>query len=112
MCIRDRYVLGEQPDLDQLEQGQKAGFAGKHILLVEDNALNREVATELLEDMGAKIDIACDGEQGVEAFRRSEEGFFCMIQMCIRDRYYTAYGLLLRDLYDIPGYGKFRRQHI
>lgn len=79
-----QYVLGEQPDLDQLEQGQKAGFAGKHILLVEDNALNREVATELLEDMGAKIDIACDGEQGVEAFRRSEEGYFCMILMDVQ----------------------------
>lgn len=38
---------------------------GKHILLVEDNELNQQVAKEILEDMGFAIDIAENGEIAV-----------------------------------------------
>ena len=39
--------------------------AGKRILLVEDNAINREVAHEILEAAGLRIDTAEDGEEAV-----------------------------------------------
>ena len=42
-------------------------FAGKRVLLVEDEPVNREVARELLKDVGLDIDIAEDGEQAVAA---------------------------------------------
>jgi two-component system, sensor histidine kinase and response regulator len=43
--------------------------AGARILLVEDNAINREVATELLRDAGLSVDIAEDGQVAVERLR-------------------------------------------
>jgi PAS domain S-box-containing protein len=38
---------------------------GLRVLLVEDNEINREVAVELLEDVGCVVDVACDGEQAL-----------------------------------------------
>ncbi len=88
------YVLGERPGMDTHERYRQTSFLGKHFLLVEDNALNREVATELLTDLGAVIHIACNGEEGVTAFRRSPEGFYDMvlmdIQMPVMDGYTAA----------------------
>ena len=80
--------------MDTHERYRQTSFLGKHFLLVEDNALNREVATELLTDLGAVIHIACNGEEGVTAFRRSPEGFYDMvlmdIQMPVMDGYTAA----------------------
>jgi CheY-like chemotaxis protein/HPt (histidine-containing phosphotransfer) domain-containing protein len=39
---------------------------GVHLLLVEDNSINRQVAAELLSAEGALVDIACGGLEGVE----------------------------------------------
>lgn len=44
-------------------------LAGAHILLVEDNILNQEVATELLRDAGLVIDVADNGAIAVEKVR-------------------------------------------
>lgn len=88
------YVLGERQGMDTNERHRQANFQGKRFLLVEDNALNREVATELLTDLGAAIDIACNGEEGVAAFRRSPQGFYDLvlmdIQMPVMDGYTAA----------------------
>jgi len=45
-------------------------FAGSHILLVEDDPINREVAIMLLEDVGLVIDIAEDGIAAIEQLER------------------------------------------
>ncbi|MCJ7839254.1 MAG: response regulator, partial [Burkholderiales bacterium] len=39
---------------------------GKRLLLVEDNALNQEVALGILEEAGAIVDVACDGREALE----------------------------------------------
>ncbi len=63
----------------------KYDFHGKHILLAEDNELNREIAVELLgTETGARIAEAEDGLQAVELFRQSEPGYFDMILMDIQ----------------------------
>ncbi len=46
-------------------------FDNLNILLVEDNEINQEVATMMLEKTGAKIDIANNGEEGVEKFLKN-----------------------------------------
>ena len=46
-------------------------FKGKRILLVEDNEMNREIATEILEEAGFTVDIAEDGDIAVEKVRHS-----------------------------------------
>ncbi len=60
-------------------------FNGKHILLAEDNELNREIAVELLGSVtGAVIDEAEDGEKAAELFEKSEVGFYDLILMDIQ----------------------------
>ena len=56
---------------------------GVHVLLVEDNELNREIAQFLLESAGAQVVAAIDGQEAFETFKESEEGFFDAIIMDI-----------------------------
>ena len=52
----------------------KASFDGKHLLLVEDNALNREIAIEILKEAGFLVDTAGDGVEAVEKMEQSVPG--------------------------------------
>lgn len=56
-------------------------FTGFHILLVEDNELNSEIATSMLEMKGATVDKAWTGKEAVEKFLHSEAGQYQMILM-------------------------------
>lgn len=58
-------------------------YAGAHILVVDDNALNREVACDLLSDLGFVCDVAQNGEEAVEKFSNSMPGFYLAILMDI-----------------------------
>ena len=60
--------------------------AGKHILLVEDEAINREVGQMLLEEVGLKVDLAEDGRQAVEKTRSGNYAVILMdMQMPVLD---------------------------
>ncbi len=54
-------------------------FCGKHFLLIEDNELNLEIARELLVGMGAAVDTARDGKEGVECFGKAVEFYYDLI---------------------------------
>ena len=54
---------------------------GKRALLVDDNALNREIAEMVLGDLGLEITTATDGEEAVEAFKASAIGHYDFIFM-------------------------------
>jgi signal transduction histidine kinase len=56
-------------------------LAGKHILSVEDIAINRIVLTELLAETHAQIDEAVDGLDAVEKFKASPEGYYSLVFM-------------------------------
>ncbi|HVI50105.1 MAG TPA: response regulator [Candidatus Sulfotelmatobacter sp.] len=61
------HAGGGQDALAQLPSPAEAqSLKGAHVLLVEDNELNQEVAIGLLEDMGLTIDIATNGQQAVD----------------------------------------------
>ena len=64
-------------------------YAGKKVLLVEDNALNAEIAAELLKSMGLEVDWAENGKLAVEKFEasRPQEYFaiFMDMQMPVMD---------------------------
>ena len=49
---------------DYLEAAQK--MKGTHLLLVEDNAVNQEIALEILQDAGVRVDVANNGAEAVE----------------------------------------------
>lgn len=56
---------------------------GLHLMLVEDNELNAEIAEMLLTDQGAEITTVHDGKQAVELFQTSPAGTFDAILMDI-----------------------------
>lgn len=59
-------------------------LANRHVLLVEDNEINSEIAKELLEMKDIHVDIACDGKQAVEIFSSSAPGTYDAILMDIQ----------------------------
>ena len=66
----------------------KTGLAGVKILLVEDVVLNQELAKEVLEDMGAVVDVTCNGKQAIVAARNKSYDVILMdIQMPEMDGY-------------------------
>jgi signal transduction histidine kinase/CheY-like chemotaxis protein len=67
-----------------LEDFKNLGFDGKRILLVEDNELNVEVATEILETAGLIVDSARNGKDAVERVADSPEGYYQLILMDIQ----------------------------
>lgn len=77
------------PQASQCSESQN--LAGKKILLVEDNVMNREIAIDLLEDLGLIVDTANDGVVAVsklsEATSRPYDLIFMDIQMPIMNGY-------------------------
>ncbi len=59
-------------------------FEGKKVLLVEDNVLNQEIATEILTELGFKVDFANDGTVAVEKAEKSKENEYDIILMDIQ----------------------------
>ncbi len=59
-------------------------LSGKHILLVEDNLINREIAKEILLTTNAEIHTAEDGSQAVQMFTESEPGYYDLILMDVQ----------------------------
>lgn len=62
---------------------QTVDLAGKHILAAEDNKLNAEILSYMIEDMGAVIDLAVNGQQAVDMFAASQPGTYDLILMDI-----------------------------
>ena len=67
-----------------LEDFAKENYAGKRILLVEDNALNREIATEIIGMTGVTIDSAENGKIAVEKVMEAPEKWYDLIFMDIQ----------------------------
>lgn len=59
-------------------------LAGKRILLVEDNALNREIAVELLQMHGMQVEAVENGREAVDAFQNAVPGMYDCILMDIQ----------------------------
>ena len=84
-------------------------LAGKRVLLVEDNALNREIATELLKMQELLIDTAENGQRALEMFEASKPGYYSAILMDIQMPVMNGYdstkairGLAREDAKNIP----------
>ncbi|KAB2965424.1 response regulator [Zoogloea sp.] len=76
-----RQSAGDE-DEERLLAELRARHAGKHVLIVEDEATNREIARYFLNDAGMSVDMASDGEEAVEQVRRNDYDLILMdIQM-------------------------------
>uniref|UniRef100_Q47C90 Sensory/regulatory protein RpfC n=1 Tax=Dechloromonas aromatica (strain RCB) TaxID=159087 RepID=Q47C90_DECAR len=68
------------PSPEMAEAAIRSHHAGSRVLLVEDEPINQEVATEMLKEIGLVVDLATDGEQALDMVQR------------------TGYDLILMDL--------------
>lgn len=76
-----REVVKQTEETLELEQIGEADYSDKRILVVEDNDLNREIATEILSMTGAMIETAENGKEAVDMVVASEEGYYDLILM-------------------------------
>ena len=81
-----RRVLAEPFRMEeQAEPTENAAeFAGKRLLVVEDNALNREIAVTMLEEAGFAVDTAENGKLAVDKVRESAPGYYDLVLMDIQ----------------------------
>ena len=89
-------AFGQYVDLieQDLETEVKPPTNPEHrILLVEDNYINQQVASEMLKDLGYLVQVAENGEQALEALEAAEEPFQLILmdcQMPVMDGYETS----------------------
>lgn len=73
-------VTGRAEDQNQYEDA----FQDCRILMAEDNDINAMIAVELLEGMGAKVDVAQNGQLALEAFQAKPEHYYDFILMDVQ----------------------------
>ena len=80
---------------------KNADFKDRHILLVEDNELNREIAQEILREYGFRVDTAENGEVAVEKVSTAAPGSYDLVlmdvQMPVMDGYTATWKIRALD---------------
>lgn len=83
---------GSQPPPRAAYPGREA-FAGLRILLVDDNAINTQLAAEMLERVGATVTTAANGREAVEKVSEADGAFSLVlmdVQMPVMDGHMAA----------------------
>jgi len=91
LCKSLDHVLGiEKKKTNKIDTSCFKKFAGSRILLVEDNPLNQQIASQILRSNGFIVDIAEDGIAAIEAVEK--DTFDCILMDCQMPRMdgYTA----------------------
>ena len=80
------FAIKQEKKEEETEKPQYpfGNFEGKRILLVEDNSLNREIATVLLEETGAVVEEAENGLVAVNMVKNSSPGYYDLVFMDIQ----------------------------
>ena len=89
-----RNVLSQRfRSCEKAEQKEpaSAGFAGKRVLLAEDNEMNRMIAVAILEEAGLTADIATDGTEAVEKIASAPAGYYNIVLMDIQMPHMDGY---------------------
>lgn len=91
--IRIPFTAAE-PEEEELRGAEERAFtlAGTRILAAEDNEINREILTEILNEQGAVVTAAADGQEAVDIFSRSSPFSFDVILMDIQMPVLDGYG--------------------
>ncbi len=74
-------LVGDCDDADCGDLSLRKSFPGKRVLVAEDNAINLEVACELLRLAQIEVDAAVDGEQAVRMVAEGEPGRYDLVLM-------------------------------
>lgn len=81
--LANKTVQDKQSSCPKAEK-KHLDYSGKKVLLVEDNELNREIATEILKSLGLKVDCVADGMEAVEIMSSEAGNQYDMIFMDIQ----------------------------
>ena len=84
--------VAEKPLTEESEQSlqrsepedESNAFIGRHILMAEDNEINAMIAVEILEQMGAQVDVAQNGQEAVDRFASHPENYYDFILMDVQ----------------------------
>ena len=77
-------AIGVLKDDVKCESEERVNFAGKKILLVEDNELNREIAQSVLDELGFVVDAAEDGSVALKMLKAAKPGAYDLILMDVQ----------------------------
>ena len=76
------FAMGEQTQIrSEAKDIEKVSVEGLRALVVEDNELNMEIATSMLENAHMEVTEAADGQEALEIFEKSAPGYFSVIYM-------------------------------
>ena len=76
-------IDADMKDRTETEEKTETSIQGLHVLLTEDNELNMEIAEFVLQNEGAVVTKAWNGQKAVDIFRKSRPGEFDVILMDI-----------------------------
>lgn len=76
--------IEKENTVEETEREDTDVFLGRRILMAEDNEINAMVAQEILEQMGAKIDVAENGQKAVAMFDEKPENYYDFILMDVQ----------------------------
>ena len=79
--VRLSLPIADKPAVSDKPEEAAADLHGLHLLMAEDNELNREIAVTLLEEQGAEVTAAENGREAVEIFQSSPRGTFDAVLM-------------------------------
>lgn len=68
----------------EIETEEEVRFDGHRILLAEDNELNREIACELLSEIGLVVETAQNGQEAIESIVRRPDYYYELVFMDIQ----------------------------
>ena len=79
-------IASKEESIAKRDKGthDKASLVGARILVVEDNDINAEIATELLEEEGCIIERACNGVECFDMLEKADNSYYAMILMDIQ----------------------------
>jgi PAS domain S-box-containing protein len=89
---------------EQASLGHRANLIGARILLVEDNPINQELASDILSRAGIVVTVACNGQEALDMLDRDQfDGVLMDCQMPVMDGYAATRALRQRpQLQDLP----------
>ena len=71
-------------EIKAVKESETFDFTGTRVLLVDDNAINREIAVLILEESGFEVETAENGKQALDKVAESQPGHFKVVLMDIQ----------------------------